>query len=544
VLLTLDVGVFLLLVAGWGIRSVGVERKKWAGYSANPKGQAVAWPPRRKMLKVNRTLPGVPTAPKSKFTRLAITHALMMAGDAAMVVALADSFFFSVELDAARTQVLLFLAISFAPFLVVAPLIGPLIDRVAGGRRFVIALVAALRFALLLLMALYVDTVALFPLVFGSLVLQKTYAVSKSALVPSTVRSETELVEANSKLGLVSGLTGMVAVVPAAVLLTTIGSPAAIVYGSLLFAGAFASALRLAPEVVAATAADDEEVVELQSPSLRLGSIAMTVLRANVGFTFFHLAFWLRSFDDGTLLFGAAIGVSALATLLGNAVAPRVRRMMREETMLSAALIISAVGGIGLAALGSPLAGVALAGVVNFVAALGRLAFESIVQRDAPEANQGRAFATFETRFQFAWAAAAFIAVALQLPGAIGLLVVGVVAAAALVQLQIRDRQPAPRRPPARSKRGSSVSRKRSRPRGGRRKGGSRRQAGNANGARRSKTDGQRSGKQQPPKARPRQRRPDDITPPTGFRRSPGPPGPATGPGPQSRSESEPPRDH
>ena len=159
----------------------------------------------------------------SKFTRLAITHALMMAGDAAMVVALADSFFFSVELNAARTQVLLFLAISFAPFLFVAPLIGPLIDRMAGGRRLVIQVVAVLRAVLLLLMAQDADGLELFPLVFASLVLQKTYAVSKSALVPSTVRSKTELVEANSKLGLLSGLTGVVAVVPAGLLLTFVG---------------------------------------------------------------------------------------------------------------------------------------------------------------------------------------------------------------------------------------------------------------------------------------------------------------------------------
>jgi len=375
----------------------------------------------------------------SKFTRLAITHALMMAGDAAMVVALADSFFFSVELDAARTQVLLFLAISFAPFLIVAPLIGPLIDRMAGGRRLVIQIVAIVRVVLLLLMAQDVDGLELFPLVFASLVLQKTYAVSKSALVPSTVRSETELVEANSKLGLLAGLTGAVAVVPAGLLLTLIGSSAALVYGALLFVAAFVSALRLAPEVVAATAPGEEEEIELHSPSLRVASVAMTVLRANVGFTFFHLAFWLRTFDNGTGLFGAAIAASALSTMMGNALAPRVRRMMREETMLTVALGLSAAAGIGLAVLGTPAAGIALAGIVGFSAAIGRLAFESIVQRDAPEANQGRAFASFETRFQFAWAAAAFVAVAIQAPGAIGLLIVGVAAAGTMVQLQFRD---------------------------------------------------------------------------------------------------------
>ena len=106
--------------------------------------------------------------------------------------------------------------------------------------------------------------------------------------------------------------------------------------------------------------------------------------------------------------------------------------------MLTVALALSAAAGIGLAALGTPAAGIVLAGVVGFSAAIGRLAFESIVQRDAPEANQGRAFASFETRFQFAWAGAAFLAVAIQAPGSIGLLIVGVIAAGTMVQLQFR----------------------------------------------------------------------------------------------------------
>ena len=81
---------------------------------------------------------------------------------------------------------------------------------------------------------------ALFPLVFAALVLQKTYLVSKQALVPSVVRTEAELVEANSKLGVIAGLTGFVAVIPAAILqLTPIKG-----WGTLLYSGA---AVRLRP---------------------------------------------------------------------------------------------------------------------------------------------------------------------------------------------------------------------------------------------------------------------------------------------------------
>lgn len=359
----------------------------------------------------------------------------MVGGDTAMIVALADSLFFDIDLDAARSQVLLFLAIGFAPFLVVAPLIGPLIDRVAGGRRLVIQLVAIIRVGLMLLMAQYLDALALFPLVFAALVLQKTYVISKSAIVPSTVRSERELVEANSKLGLIAGITGAVALVPAAILLKVIGPQATLIYGAILFAAAFVAATRLSPEVVAAEQVDEAESHQLHSSNVRLGAMAMTVLRANVGFTFFHLAFWLRSQNQGTLWFAAVVGASALAAMLGNAIAPRVRNRMREETMLSTALIISAVAGLSVALLGGPVGAVILAGVLNLVAALGRLSFESIVQRDAPEANQGRAFAMFETRFQLAWAIGAFVAVAIQVNGTVGFIIVGGVAAIASIYM-------------------------------------------------------------------------------------------------------------
>jgi hypothetical protein len=359
----------------------------------------------------------------------------MVGGDTAMIVALADSLFFDIDLDAARSRVLLFLVIGFAPFLVVAPLIGPLIDRVAGGRRLVIQLVALTRVGLMLLMAQYLNALALFPLVFAALVLQKTYVVSKSAIVPSTVRSEQELVEANSKLGLIAGITGAVAVVPAALLLKLIGAQATLIYGAILFAAAFVAATRLPPEIVAADGPDATESQQLHSSNIRLGAIAMTILRANVGFTFFHLAFWLRSQDQGALWFAAVVGASALAAMLGNAIAPRVRSRLSEEAMLSVALIVSSIAGLSVALLGGPVGAVILAGVLNLMAALGRLSFESIVQRDAPGANQGRAFAMFETRFQLAWAIGAFVAVAIQVDGTIGFLIVGGVAGAASIYL-------------------------------------------------------------------------------------------------------------
>ena len=71
-----------------------------------------------------------------------------------------------------------------------------------------------------------------------------------------------------------------------------------------------------------------------------------------------------------------------------------------------------------------------LAAAVNFSAALGRLAVDSIVQRDAPGANRGRAFARYETRYQLGWVVAGVVPVLIRVPGEAGFLIVGVIAAA------------------------------------------------------------------------------------------------------------------
>ena len=66
--------------------------------------------------------------------RLSRVHALSAAGDAMITVALAGSLFFSID-PSTPDGVGLYLALTIAPFAVVSPLIGPVIDRYAGGRR-------------------------------------------------------------------------------------------------------------------------------------------------------------------------------------------------------------------------------------------------------------------------------------------------------------------------------------------------------------------------------------------------------------------------
>src|SRR4051812_26338520 len=86
------------------------------------------------------------------FARFARAHALFGAGDALVALALAGSLFFSISPDAARGRVALYLVLTMAPFAVVAPLIGPVLDGREGGRRTVVIASAAIRAVLCVLM--------------------------------------------------------------------------------------------------------------------------------------------------------------------------------------------------------------------------------------------------------------------------------------------------------------------------------------------------------------------------------------------------------
>jgi hypothetical protein len=118
------------------------------------------------------------------FGRLALTHVLMTAGDTLFAVSLAGSLFFSISPTAAKDKVLLYLLLTMGPFAVVAPALGPLIDRSRGARRAMVVASAVGRAALCPFLARDIHSVLLFPEAFAMLVLSKVYLVTKGALVP------------------------------------------------------------------------------------------------------------------------------------------------------------------------------------------------------------------------------------------------------------------------------------------------------------------------------------------------------------------------
>src|SRR3546814_12889473 len=102
-----------------------------------------------------------------------------------------------------------------APRALVAPFIGPALDRSHGGRRWMIVAVNGVRALVCLVMVNDLYSLLLFPEAFTVLAMGKAYGVARSALVPTVVRTDTELVAANSKTQLLSGLAPPAAAVPA-----------------------------------------------------------------------------------------------------------------------------------------------------------------------------------------------------------------------------------------------------------------------------------------------------------------------------------------
>ncbi|MGL5442791.1 MAG: MFS transporter, partial [[Mycobacterium] stephanolepidis] len=78
-------------------------------------------------------------ADKSGLTALTYPVMANFAVDAAMAVALANTLFFAAATAESKSKVALYLLITIAPFAVIAPLIGPALDRLQHGRRAALA---------------------------------------------------------------------------------------------------------------------------------------------------------------------------------------------------------------------------------------------------------------------------------------------------------------------------------------------------------------------------------------------------------------------
>jgi len=372
--------------------------------------------------------------PPSPFSRLVHTHAASVCADACVAASLAGSLFFAQPTSAARGDILLFLLLTMAPFAIVAPVMGPALDRIKGGRRSMVVVACLGRAVLCLAMAQFItkpspEGLIVYPLAFGVLVLQKTYAVARAAIVPALVDDESELVKANSRLALISLIASMVGGGPAFLLQLIFDASWSLVLAMIVFVVATVLAVKIPrTQVVQAPEEQRLEREELHQPSIQIAGSAMAVIRIAVGLIVFLSAF---SFKDDKIALGVVLGAYAIGGFAGNIVAPIARRHVREEVILATCLLGAALFALLGALTGGSVGGAALAAIaVATASAAGRVGFDSLLQRDGPDAVRGRAFARFETRFQVAWVFGALIGI-IPFGEGVGLLVLGVLLLAA-----------------------------------------------------------------------------------------------------------------
>jgi len=373
------------------------------------------------------------TPKEEAFLRLALTHTLSSAGDAMVTVAMAGSIFFTTDPNQARIKLILALVLTMAPFAVVAPFLGPAIDRSKGGRRLMLVGAAAGRALTCIYMATVLHNVLIYPCALVILILSKSHAVAKSALVPATVDGPADLVRAGGRLAVLAAVAGLAAGGPAAAVLKLASAAWVLRLGAVVYAGAAVMAIRTRPAPPAVPDPPDHVDEATRSRGVSVAAWCMTTIRACSGFLTFAVAFVLRRSHAPTWWFGVVVTAALVGAFIGNVLGPHVRRVVGEERMLTSVLLLVAAMGVLTARLDDRLGLALLAMAAGFADGMGQLAFDAIVQRDGSEGARGRSFARFEATFQLAWVGAALIPVALRIANWLACLMLAAATAAVAV---------------------------------------------------------------------------------------------------------------
>jgi MFS family permease len=384
-------------------------------------------------------------AQESGLTHLLWVNALHMAGDAMIAVSLAGTLFFSATTDAQRSNVALYLLVTMAPFAVLAPIIGPALDRLQRGRRWAMAGSDLGRAVLALVMVRHFDDFWLYPAALGVLVLSKAHNVLRAAVVPRVLPAAMSLTSANARLHVFGLATAGVAGGLAAGVAATLGFGWELGATAVVFAVAGVLAIRLPHHVDVPTgelAADVLTTAEIPTPGRRrVSPHVVLALRANAalrglgGFLTIFSAFLVQAtFTDGweaTLALGAVAAAAGLGSFAGTAIGSRMHTAAPDRLVLISAASAAAITLVAAVFYSFAMAAV-VAGVAAVTNALGKVSLDAIIQREVPESLRASAFARSETWLQMAWVVGGALGIALPPTGWLGFTV-----AAALLSLAV-----------------------------------------------------------------------------------------------------------
>lgn len=448
---------------------------------------------------------GAQGAGRTGLATLIETTAVSGAADAFVTVALAGTIFFSTSLDQARGRVVLFLIITMAPFAVLAPFIGPALDRIQQGRRFVFAGTMMARGLLCYAMSADVaNSVTLLPAAFGILVLQKAGGVVKASVTPRLLPAEITLVRANARSGLIS-LAASTAAAPLAAGIQFAGGAAwTLRIGTLIYLAAMILALRLpeqidvpvpgvsragGPERSRRSGGPRQGRGPRQAPGQAPGTAPRTgpgavpgqapggtghahhgrwrtlgnvgpvvaeamainaVLRAFSGYILFLMAFLLRSLQFGAphhpVSHNFALGALAAGLAAGSLTSMVVGSFFRgraPQLIMFSVLAIAPVVAVVCAWAFGLWAAVAVMFAAIFCASLAKLGQDSIVQREIGDEIRSSTFSVSETLNQVANVAGGLAGVLVSMldNGQAGLAIAAAGLAVALFVLLARRRQ-------------------------------------------------------------------------------------------------------
>ena len=335
-----------------------------------------------------------------------LAHFGSVAGDALVAIALAGLLFFDIPVGESKPKVAAYLALTMAPLAVAGPLLVPLLDR-AGPRR-VISFAAALGHAVVCLVAApQFDTVLLFPAAFLLLVLSKVHAITRNGLAVAYAGPNEGLVRANARLGRIAAGGALLAIGPG-LLALQFGDSRSVLYLAAVVYGA-AAVLNLRLPHARLTGGDAEVTKTGAIAQLTAPAIGAAGLRAASGFLLFALAFALQPSGQPTWWFAVLAGSATAGGFLGDVIAPKLPANLREEAVVIGCLIGAGIGAtFSFFAFELPVL-VVFALVVGASSELGRLAFQTLMQRLAPGGAHGRVFVRYEVAFQLAWVGGALI---------------------------------------------------------------------------------------------------------------------------------------
>ncbi len=368
------------------------------------------------------------------FRDLAFTQVASTAADTLVAIGLAGTLFFGVPTAEARGNVALYLLLTVAPFAIIGPLLGRILDRNPVATRGALVVAAIGRAVLAVLLLGRIDSLWLFPVAFGLLVLSRVHGITRNALLPLALDRPTDLVAANARLATI-GVAGGALAAPLGLLATWVGGPGGALGLSAIAALAAATIGRRLPEPDApGRRAGAPTAVRLHLPRrVRTAQIATAVVRLLNGFLLLLLAFAFRESGAGAFDFGAVLAAAGGGFAIAAVTTPRLERRLREEPMVVAALAVEAGAAFSAGQWFGLPAAAGLAFAAGFAWGVAKLSFDGLLQANVPASRRGAAFTRSETVFSLAWVLGAVVPTAIPLPVGLGLPLAGFAALAAQI---------------------------------------------------------------------------------------------------------------